>query len=974
MPVAYDLNLREYWRTIRRRKVIVIFTIFMMTLFSFIFSVMGRPTPIYKAGASVKVEKSNSMTGLFIQTFSYSTTNYMETQTAMIKSYFIMELVAKKMGLIPSGISSDDVRRDPRYLSTILMLKGTVETEQEGNSDIINITAVSEDPKQAQRLANTVAQIYKEQHALNLNRRIIEAKNFIESQVVVTKDKLQKSEDSVKDFRETNRMISLDSQSAGLVGQFSDLQAKKLQNFATHSKINEILNALARAEKSPLSSKTIFYFEEASAPYKNLNDRLVQLMMDRDIILITYTENFPQAIEIRKQIHEIITSMKAHLNNQQQSLSQAISLTENQLKNLDDQLKALPAQGLELARLEREVGVNREIYTMLEKQYQESLIQNAEKVEEVQIVKPALEPSSPINPPKTVATTSLGFIFGIILGVVFAFLIETFDTSMGAAEDVEQFLGAHVLGIIPHVDFDELKATLQEKSANNIGDDKLLRIAQLISHFAPKTTPAESYRALRTNINFVKLEKNIKTIVFTSSAPQEGKTTVAVNLAIAMAQMGKKVLLVDGDFRRPVISRLFGIQSVPGLSDVILGNYEWRSVVRSITDIIMGRMTMEEIMVTPGLDNLYIMTCGTIAPNPAELISTRVNADFIKESHEEYDFVIIDAPPILAATDAAIWGTKVDGVIIVYKVGKIARGALKRAKAQIDNVKARLIGVVLNGLKAEISPDFEFHDKYYYYYGSEHERKVPLGEKVSSWPEQIEKYAKNFPEKLKNSMKGKENWKPGINTRPDVLKIVMLLLAIALLIAGLYYSGVMNSPVKSLVRPGNVIRMKVQTAPAPAPSEAAVKLSPDTSLPQQGASATSVKESLPQRGASATSVKESLPQRGASATSINDAAGKSEQPAVPVPPDRPYAIKVSYTQDFRIAEDAVDALKVQGHEAYNAKVDLKEKGIWYRIFIGPFAFENEARQYIREKNMAAVYPGWMIYKDTEIIARAPGNR
>ncbi len=231
---------------------------------------------------------------------------------------------------------------------------------------------------------------------------------------------------------------------------------------------------------------------------------------------------------------------------------------------------------MELARLEREAAVNREIYIMLEKQYQESLIQNAEKIEEVQIVKPALEPTLPINPPKTGATTGLGFVLGIILGIVFAFVIETFDTSIGAVEEVEEFLGVRVLGIVPHVDFDELKATLQEKSEKDIDDDQLWRIARLISHFAPKTTSAESYRALRTNINFVKLEKDIKTIVFTSSSPQEGKTTVSSNLAIAMAQAGNKVLLVDGDFRRPVISKIFGIQSIPGLTDVILGNYEWR--------------------------------------------------------------------------------------------------------------------------------------------------------------------------------------------------------------------------------------------------------------------------------------------------------------------------------------------------------------------------------------------------------------
>jgi cell division septation protein DedD len=142
----------------------------------------------------------------------------------------------------------------------------------------------------------------------------------------------------------------------------------------------------------------------------------------------------------------------------------------------------------------------------------------------------------------------------------------------------------------------------------------------------------------------------------------------------------------------------------------------------------------------------------------------------------------------------------------------------------------------------------------------------------------------------------------------------------------------------------------VQPAPSPAvPLEAAVDPNAAASLPLPGASAISVKDTA------------------------KDFADKSES-AVPVPPDRPYAIKVSYTQDFRIAEEAVAALKAQGHEAYSAKVDLQKKGIWYRIFIGPFASEKEARQYIRGKNIAAVCPDWMIYKDTEFVARAPKNK
>ena len=539
-------------------------------------------------------------------------------------------------------------------------------------------------------------------------------------------------------------MVSLDPQSAALTSQLANLQAVRDRDQATLSKIDQIAALLARAEGTPLSSKTVFYFEEASSPYKALNDRLVQLMLERDVLLINYTDLFPQVVEIKKQIHETVANLQSQLEAQRLALSRNVDLVKSKIAVLDNQLRDLPGKGLELARLEREVSINKEVSTLLEKQYQESLIQHAEKLEEVQIVRPALEPTNPTNPPKTAATTALGLLIGIILGVVFAFIIETFDTSIGAVEDVEAFLKTRVLGVIPHIDFEELKMNFREKTARDISDDQLWRIGRLISHFAPKTTSAESYRALRTNISFVKLERGLKTVVFTSSSPQEGKTTVSVNLAVAMAQAGQKVLLIDGDFRRPVISTIFGIPTVPGMTDVILGNYKWRDVVRSITDFMTGQMTMEELMVTPGLDNLFLMTCGTVSPNPAELVNTKTAREIIAEAGGEYDFVIIDAPPILAATDAAIWTTLADGVVIVYQVGKVARGALKRAKAQIDNVRGNIIGLVLNGLKAEISPDFDYHDKYYYYYGSNRKKPSTRGGKVLSWLERIMPQAKSL--------------------------------------------------------------------------------------------------------------------------------------------------------------------------------------------------------------------------------------
>jgi capsular exopolysaccharide synthesis family protein len=945
MPMTYDLNLREYWRTIRRRKFIIIFTVVMMTLFSFLFSIMGRPTPIYKTSASVKVEKSGSVTGLYIQAVSWSTTSYMETQMAMIKSYLIMEMVAKRLGQIPPDLSSEDVRNAPRYLSAILALKENVETEQDGNSDIINITATSSDPKQAQRVANTVAQAYKEYHTLDLYKRIIESKKFIEDQVATTHQMLEDSENAVRDFRQAYRMVSLDSQSSGLITQVTALQTAYDRDLAIQSRITDIAVTLERAENRPLSSKNSFYFEEASAPYKSLNERLVQLMLERDILLINYTENFPQVIEIKKKIHEIITSMRAQLQAQQQSLSHSIGVTHKQLRAYDSQLKDLPTLGLELARLEREVAVNREIYTMLKKQHQQALIQNAEQIEEVQIVKPALEPSMPTNPPKTAPSTRLGFIIGIILGLVFAFLIETFDTSIGAVEDVEDFLGVRVLGIIPHIDFDELRQAFKEKSGMEIDDDRMWRISRMISHFAPKTTSAEGYRALRTNINFAKLEKDAKTIVFTSSSPQEGKTTISINLAITMAQAGNKVLLIDGDFRRPVISKIFGIPAQPGMTDVILGNFEWREVVRSITDIMTGKMTMDEIMLTPGLDNLSIMTCGTIAPNPSELVSTKAVSDFLEAASAEYDFVIIDAPPVLAATDAAIWGTRADGTIIVYQVGKVARGALKRAKAQLDNVKANIVGVVLNGLKAELSPDYEYHDKYYYYYGSERKKHLSMSERIASLSESLRKSVQDLPGKV--SQLKKVQFTSRINLK-SAMKWVLLLIACALLGAGIYFSGLLKG-----VLPGEP-SAPTQTSSAPAAakpaSDAAAPASPDVSKTPDAAPTSSSVDTAPKP------IDIPVAQKSAVST-VPPAKPVDNAPAATGPR---YAIQVRATQDERTATDLISLLKKQGHPVYAETADLKKRGVWRRIFIGPFPSENDARRYVDTHKLSGVYPDHMI--------------
>ena len=204
----YDFDLREYWRIVKKKKFIIIFTTVAMGLFSLVFSILGSPTPLYKTTAAVKFERSSLATGLYLQTFSLSPGDDMQTQLAIIKSFYIIEPVAQKLGMIPASLTSDEIRTHAKYINIINMLKNSVQTEQESQSAIINITVTSEDPKFAQRLANTVVSVYKEQRMLEVNKRTIDARKFVEEQLKISREKLKNSEDDVRAFREKNKLIS----------------------------------------------------------------------------------------------------------------------------------------------------------------------------------------------------------------------------------------------------------------------------------------------------------------------------------------------------------------------------------------------------------------------------------------------------------------------------------------------------------------------------------------------------------------------------------------------------------------------------------------------------------------------------------------------------------------------------------------------------------------------------------------------
>lgn len=797
----YELNLRDYIRVLRKRKLIVIFAAASLGFFSFFFATLQKPIPLYRAASSVKVEKSTTATGMYLETLNYGETSNLDTQSAIIKSIPIMEFVAKRMGLIDEKLTPEEIRKEARYINRVLGIRNQVSTSIEGYTNIVNIEVVDSDPKFAQRLANTTAEVYKEQNTLEKNKRIIEAKKYIENQLVVVEEKLKVAQENLRAFREKNRLVTIESETGETLRLLNESEKEYAYAKQEKAEIESLINELKKQRILPKESVEGFYAEKVGPIFSSLNTKLVDLYAQRDLLLLDYNTNHPEIQRMDVQINKITSNMINHLNDQVKRLVEREQFLSDQIVKMKEKFNVLPRLGFELERIEHELDTNKNLYTSLKEKHQEVLISDAEKIEEVSIVRPALEPCLPINPPTTMRTAAIGTIVGLILGLVIAFIFETMDTSIGTIEDVEGFLGVPVLGVIPFIRPEEVEETLVSREGMG-GGAIPERYTRLITHFAPKSNLSESFRTLRTGVKFLCLEKGVKTLLFSSATAGEGKSTAAVNLAITFAQIGSKTLLVDVDLRKPVVARFFGIEREPGLSDIILGNYEWKETVRTVTDLMMGKLTMEEIMLTPGFDNLNIITSGNIPPNPSEIINSQRMTEFINQIKAAYDVVIFDTTPILPATDATILGSKVDGVVVVYRVGKIARGALKRAKMQMDHVRANVLGIVLNGLKPEVSADYQ-HYGYYRYYSYGEKGKLAWykrifenvkslftkGKEKGHWFSQLFERVRPFFRFSKKKEVPQVEEFPGEKTRRRGwwVKIVLLAVSVIALIAGLLW-------------------------------------------------------------------------------------------------------------------------------------------------------------------------------------------
>lgn len=704
----YDLNLVDFWLIVRRRKGLIIFTIALVAVFTAIMPYLVGPAPIYKASSRVRYERSTTASGLLQESVSVSEGSDIGTQAEVIRSFGVIERVAKMMGLIDKELESKEIRLNRDYLDLIYGIQGQIEASQEGGTNIIKITATTGDPKLAERYATLTAEAYREENIYNRNRQVIEAKRFVEEQLKTLAVSLHESEQALREFKEQEGQVFVTEEAKQALEQYNRLEAEQEKMLRVKKEVENQLDTLKKG-KTVDSAANRVYSDEVEALISTLNKRMVDLTQERDTLLINYTPQHALVKELDRRILNVKQEMIRELESKLGTFAEREQGIRESISRYKERYLSLPQAAIQLARLERDVMINSNLYATLKAKHQEFMIRGAEQIEEVTLVEPALMPSKPTNAPNLPVNAFLGVLMGAMVGLVAAFLKESFDTSIGTIEEVEAYLKVPVLGVIPRVDRKEIEREIQAGFKEKLDQETMDLYCHLVALFDPQSPLAEGYRSLRTNIQFAGGLQGQRVLAFVSAGAQEGKSTSAVNLAIALAQDAKRVLLVDADLRKPTVHERLGLEQSPGLSEVLLGTVPYTDAIRTVTDLMLGKLGVDQVINAPGIDNLNILPSGKRPDNPAEFMNSPRLVQLIDSVRKEYDITIFDCPPILPVTDGVTLGSKVDGVVMVYQVGKVGRNALRRAKSLLENAKASLIGVVLSNVSAEMTPDYEMY-------------------------------------------------------------------------------------------------------------------------------------------------------------------------------------------------------------------------------------------------------------------------
>ena len=580
--------------------------------------------------------------------------------------------------------SSQSVESDPIEVARraqIEQMRETLRVEPAGMR-LVNITLEGSDPEYVAQQVNTLASVYVEQNLESNVDAAEQASVWLSEKVQELKSELQQSELMLQEFIAARNMIpsGLSEKPLVSVEEFKNLSQSYAVLKAEQVDLEARLSELQQLQKQPAEQLSVATVKIDSSLILSLRERHADLELQRTELLENFRPQHPKVLAVRSKIRKVqqrlaseVAKYRDALEREYKTISKKLAIFEQRIDDKKGEIIKSNEELEQYAELKREIETKRQLYQNLLNRMNETEVTKSLQTNNVRVFQEAMVPVQPIA-----SQAALKFLISAMvvfsLGIGAIFTAELLDSRFKTLDDVEEFLQIPFLGLIP--------------AYRTSREHALLMLAE------PRSAIADSYRILRTNLQMLLTRNQFSTLLVTSAVAGEGKTTTTSNIGVSFAQLGWRVLLLDSDLRRPALHRMFKLENNAGLSNVLTGDLDIHACMRDVN-----------------VENLRVVTSGTVPPNPAELLSEQSLQQVIDQVRDEFDLIIFDSAITLSIPDTMIMAPIVDGVCLVHNPDRSEKKSVETAKKMLERSNANILGIMFNNVKLRTSN----YDDYHYY-------------------------------------------------------------------------------------------------------------------------------------------------------------------------------------------------------------------------------------------------------------------
>jgi succinoglycan biosynthesis transport protein ExoP len=707
---AHDdqISIAQFWRVLQKRRWMVMGTLAVLVLLVTVISLILPKRYDACSRLLLDLEGSEDL-GLdqVVMPIGIDLDTKLQTQIRIVQSDTVALSVIKQLGLHrnPAFAGKHPARPDQEFDSLDLRTRASLMDDFHHyltvilvpKTEIIEIHFRNHDPKLAADISNAVATTYIEHNFQTKYRATQQTSEWLTKQLEDVRKNAEIAQEKVISYQKKTGLLGTD-ESHNIIIDKLELLIKALSDVQADRIIKEAKYRIAMTENpelianiAPQSLLGVLYKQRAEtrAEYAQLAAK--------------YGASYPRVIQLQSQLSELdlnitdeVGKVSETLRAEYQSALKSEQMLQASFEQQKEDAYKMNEDAIQYGIMRREVESSRDLYEGLLKQLKEAGILAGLKSSDINIVDQASVPVDPVEP-RILLNIGLGCIGGVLFGLALAFVAENVDSSIRTPEDIESYCSLPSLGIIPSVALTRPDRTAEKSLVGTRPPQLILPVT--MEH--RNSGSAEAFRALRTSLLLSSPGAPPQVILVTSAMMQEGKSFTSLNLAVVLSQTGQKVLLVDSDMRRPAINKYLGISTNRGLSACLAGTEDSAAMI----------MKIEEI---PGI---YIMPAGHMPPYPSEMLASEAMPQLVQRWREEFRYIVIDTPPVLAVTDAVVCARIADAVVLVARSEKTGRQSLVRARDLLKKARANIAGVVVN----DLSFDSVEYRQYYGYYGKDHQ-------------------------------------------------------------------------------------------------------------------------------------------------------------------------------------------------------------------------------------------------------------